>query len=121
MVHACFNIRLGGAWLPAPAAQWVADLDAARATARTIVQGLMRQHGGDPRLLDAALVITDDDGRTLLEQTFREALYLPVEPVTDPYRRRPAAKTAGGLRAPRALLSAALRPIRRLAAARIPS
>ena len=50
MVRAHFTIRLGTASLPASAAQWVDDVEAARTTARTIVQGLMRQHGGDPRL-----------------------------------------------------------------------
>ena len=120
MVRATFNIRLDGACLPASAAQWVADLDAARATARTIVQGLMRQHSGDSRLLDAALVVTDEAGAPLLEMSFLEALCLPVEPVTDPYRRRPIPREFGALRTPRMLLSAAMAPIRRLAAARTP-
>lgn len=119
MVRATFSIRLDGACLPASAAQWVADLDAARATARTIVQGLMRQHSGDTRLLDAALVVTDETGAMLLEMSFLEALYLPVEPVTDPYRRRPVPREFGAPRTPRTLLSAAIEPIRRFAAARM--
>ncbi|MHB2205157.1 DUF6894 family protein [Methylobacterium sp. CM6257] len=113
MVRAHFNIRLDGACLPASAAQWVADADAARATARTIVQGLMRQHNGDPRLLDAAMVITDETGATLLEMTFFDALYMPVEPVADPDRRRPRPpRKASPVR-----LGAALGPVRRLAGA----
>jgi hypothetical protein len=113
MICARFNIRLAGAYLPAPVAQEVADLDGARAMARTIVQRLMRQHGGDPRLLDAALVITGADGATLLELSFFDALYLPVEPVADPDRRRPAP--------PRRIAPerwrAALIPVRRLTGA----
>jgi hypothetical protein len=58
-------------------------------------------------------VITDDDGATLLEMSFFDALYLPVEPVADADRRRP--------RAPRKAaplgLTAALGPVRRLAGA----
>ncbi|MCX4198081.1 catalase [Methylobacterium organophilum] len=91
MVRAHFIIRLGNASLPASAAQWVEDAEAARSTARTIVQGLMRQHGGDPRLMEAAMVITDDDGAVLLEMSFFDTLYLPVEPVPDADRRRPRA------------------------------
>ncbi|SDM17906.1 hypothetical protein SAMN05216360_10183 [Methylobacterium phyllostachyos] len=111
MVRAHFTIRFGKSCLPASAAQWVADADAARAAARTIVQGLMRQYGGDPRLLDAAIVISDDDGATLMELSFSDALYMPVEPVADPERRRPRAPR----KAAPARLSGALGPVRRLA------
>ena len=113
MVRAHFTIRFGDACLPASAAQWVADAEATRAAARTIVQGLMRQYGGDPRLLDAALVISDDDGATLLELSFLDALYMPVEPVADPDRRRPRAPR----KAAPTRLSVALGPVRRLAGA----
>jgi hypothetical protein len=113
MVRAHFNIRLDGSYLPASAAQWVADGDAARAIARTIVQRLMRQHGGDPRLLDAAMVITDEDGATLLEMTFLDTLYLPVEPVAELDRRRPNRARPGS----QARIDAVLRPVRRFASA----
>jgi len=118
MIRAYFYIRLDGAYLPAPTAQDIADMDAARTAARTIVRGLMRQHGGDPRLLDAALVIADEAGTTLLEMSFLEALYLPVEPVNDPNRRRPIPREFGAMRTSRMLLSAAMAPIRRFAATR---
>ena len=110
MVRAHFTIRLGDACLPASAAQWVADADAARAAARTIVQGLMRQYGGDPRLLGAVIVIADDDGAILLQLSFFDALYMPVEPVADADRRRPHAPR----RASPTRLSAALGSVRRL-------
>ena len=113
MIRAHFTIRLGGNSLPASAAQSVDDIDAARSVARTIVQRLMHQHGGDPRLLDATMVIGDDDGATLLELSFRDALYMPVEPVADPDRRRP--RPPGRVSSKR--LSAALHPVRRLAGA----
>ncbi|MCJ2071536.1 catalase [Methylobacterium sp. J-030] len=107
MIQAHFTIRLGEASLPASAAQCVADVEAARTAARTIVQGLMRQHGGDPRLLAASLVITDAVGATLLEIPFFDALYMPVEPVADSDRRtRPVA--------PPSRLGAAVRPFRKL-------
>jgi hypothetical protein len=113
MFRAHFAIRLDGASLPASAAQSVADLDAARAVARTVVQRLMRQHGGDPRLLDATMVISDDDGVALLELAFFDALYMPVEPVADSDRRRPRPPRKAGP----ARLGAALRPVWRLAGA----
>ncbi|MCJ2089389.1 catalase [Methylobacterium sp. E-005] len=110
MIQANFTIRLGEASLPASSAQWVADAEAARTTARTIVQGLMRQHGGDPRLLAATLVITDAGGATLLEIPFFDALYMPVEPVAD--RDRRARRVT-----PPSRLDAALGSLRRLAGA----
>lgn len=110
MIHAHFTIRLGDAALPASAAQWVADTAAAQAAARTIVQGLMRQHGGDPRLLAATLVIADAAGAPLLDIPFVDALYMPVEPVADPDRRmRRVARPSR--------LGAALNPLRKLAGA----
>ncbi|GJE11734.1 MULTISPECIES: DUF6894 family protein [Methylobacterium] len=112
MVRAQFTIRLDGASLPASAAQWVADTDAARDAARTIVQGLMRQHGGDPRLLGATMVITDADGATLLELPFLDVLYMPVEPVCDADRRPRVPRKRAPTR-----LGAALGPMRRLAGA----
>ncbi len=108
MIHAHFTIRLGEAALPASAAQWVADAEAARAAARTIVQGLMREHGGDPRLMAATLVITDATGATVLEIPFFDALYMPVEPVADPDRRTRRV-------APPSRLGAALEPLWKLA------
>ena len=110
MIHAHFTIRFGQSSLPASAVQWVADTEAARAAARTVVQGLMRQHGGDPRLLAATMVITDAAGSTLLEIPFFDALYMPVEPVADTDRRTRCI-------APPSRLGAALRPLRRLAGA----
>lgn len=118
MVRAYFNIRLDDAFLPERMGQWVADLDVARITARTIIRRLVLQHGGEPRLLDAVMVVSDPDGATLLEMSFFEALYLPVEPDTRgsvPMRRPSAPRSAGLLSEAR--IGAALRPVRRLAEA----
>ena len=118
MVRAYFNIRLDDAFLPERMGQWVADLDAARVTARTIIRRLVLQHGGEPRLLDAVMVVSDPDGATLMEISFFEALYLPVEPVLRgdaPLRRPTGPRPVGFLSDAR--VGAALRPVRRLAEA----
>ncbi|MDP4021804.1 catalase [Methylobacterium sp. NEAU 140] len=118
MIRAHFNIRLDGAVLPDRVGQPVEDLEAARAAARTVVRRLVQRHAGEPRLLDAAVMVTDADGATLVEMSFFEALYQPVEPVApaEAARRRPAASAARSLMAdPR--FGAALRPVRRLAEA----
>lgn len=118
MVRAYFNIRLDDSFLPERMGQWVADLDAARVTARTIVRRLVLQHGGEPRLLDAVMVVSDPDGATLLEMSFFEALYLPVEPAlrADAPLRRPSAPRPVGFLS-EARIGGALRPIRRFAEA----
>ena len=118
MVRAYFNIRLDDAFLPDRMGQCVVDLTAARVTASTIVRRLVLQHGGEPRLLDAVLVVSDPDGTTLMELSFFEALYLPVEPAVRadaPLRRPSAPKPVGFLSEAR--IGAALRPVRRLAEA----
>ncbi|MGU3539611.1 DUF6894 family protein [Methylobacterium sp. A54F] len=74
-----FNIRLDEAFLPERTGQCVASLDEAREVARTIVRRLVTHHGGEPRLLNAAMVVTDETGATVLELSFFEALYVPVE------------------------------------------
>lgn len=123
MVRAYFNIRLDDAFLPDRMGQSVADLAAARVTASTIVRRLVLQHGGEPRLLDAVLVVSDPDGATLMELSFFEALYLPVEPAVraDAPLRRPSAPKPVGLRPvgflSEARIGAALRPVRRFAEA----
>ncbi len=118
MVRAYFNIRLDDSFLPDRMGQGVADLDGARLTARTIVRRLVLQHGGEPRLLDAVMVVSDPDGATLLEMSFFEALYLPVEPVVrgEAAPRRPSAPRAAGFLS-EARIGAALGPVRRLAGA----
>ena len=78
MIHAFFNIRLDDAYLPERTGQFVRDADEARAVARTIVRRLVVQHGGEPRLLNAVMAVTDADGATILDLSFFEALYVPV-------------------------------------------
>ena len=46
----------------------------------TIVRSLVVQHGGEPRLLNAVMAVTDAHGAPLLDLSFFEALYVPVDP-----------------------------------------
>lgn len=78
MIHAFFNIRLDDAYLPERTGQFVRDADEARAVACTIIRRLVAQHGGEPRLLNAVMAVTDADGASLLDLSFFEALYVPV-------------------------------------------
>lgn len=80
MIRVFFTIRLDGTLLPERTGQWVRDAEEARAVAATIVRRLVRAHGGEPRLLDAALVVTDEAGANLLDLSFFEALYVPIAP-----------------------------------------
>ncbi|TXN51369.1 catalase [Methylobacterium sp. WL30] len=78
MIHAFFNIRLDDAYLPERTGQLVRDAGEARAVARTIIRRLVVQHGGEPRLLNAVMAVTDADGASILDLSFFEALYVPV-------------------------------------------
>ena len=78
MIHAFFNIRLDDAYLPERTGQVVRDAEEARAVARTIVRRLVVQHGGEPRLLNAVMAVTDATGASVLDLSFFEALYVPV-------------------------------------------
>ncbi|MDR7038430.1 hypothetical protein J2X36_003194 [Methylobacterium sp. BE186] len=85
-----FNIRLDDAYLPERTGQCLPDAEAARAAARTIVRALVSQHGGEPRLLNAAMVVTDAEGAEAFELSFFEAIYVPVA-APEPLRALPRA------------------------------
>ncbi len=90
MIRVFFNIRLDETFLPERTGQWVADAGEARDIARVIVRRLVADHGGEPRLLNAAMAVTAEDGALLFDLSFFEALYVPVaapEPETLPLRR----------------------------------
>lgn len=113
-MRAFFNIVLDGQILPDPVGQEVADEAALRAAAATVVRALVQRYGGEGQLLDVALRVTDGDGAVLLGLSFFEALYLPIQPVADPNRR----KVAGPAEARTSPLpGAALRLIRRVGGA----
>ncbi|WP_336488917.1 DUF6894 family protein [Methylobacterium nigriterrae] len=130
MARVFFNIRLDDAYLPERTGQCVADLDEARALACTIIRALVAQHGGEPRLLNAAVAVTDETGAPAFELSFLEAIYGPVAapaaaPARRPPRRRPSlaariraglARAAAGIPARRA----ALERLRDLASAAAP-
>ena len=80
MARFFFNIRLEEAYLPERTGQCVEGLEEARAVARTIIRALVAQHGGEPRLLNAVIVATDEAGDTAFELSFFEAIYVPVAP-----------------------------------------
>ncbi len=87
-MRAFFNILLDQQVLPIRWARRVADEAALRAAASVVVRALVQRYGGEAQLLDAALRVTDAEGAVLLDISFFEALYLPIQPVADPERRR---------------------------------
>lgn len=89
-MRAFFNIVLEHRLLPDFVGQDVVDEASLRAAASTVVRALVQRHGGEPQLLNAGLRVTDAEGFVLLDLSFFEALYLPIEPVSDPARRRGA-------------------------------
>lgn len=78
MIRVFFNIRLDDAYLPERTGQWVEDEAEARDLARIIVRRLVADHGGEQRLLNAELAVTGEDGASLFDLSFFEALYVPV-------------------------------------------
>ena len=87
-MRAFFNIKLDNQILPDPVGQEVIDDAELRAAAYVVVRALVQRYGGEAQLLDAALHVTDAEGATLLDISFFEALYLPIQPVTDEGRLR---------------------------------
>lgn len=112
-MRAFFNIVINGKVVPDRVGQDVGDTAALRFVASTVVRGIVQRHGGEAKLLDASLLVTDEAGVGLMEISFFEALYLPVSPEADPNRRRPEVRAER----PSALLGAALKPMRRFAGA----
>ncbi|MCJ2011075.1 DUF6894 family protein [Methylobacterium sp. J-076] len=112
-MRAFFNILVNGTVVPDQVGQEIVDAEGLRAAASTVVRALIQRHGGEAQLLDASLLVTDVAGASLMEISFFEALYLPVTPVADSDRRKPAARPER----PSAFLDAALRPMRRFAGA----
>lgn len=112
-MRAFFNIIVNGQVVPDRVGQEVGDAAALRLVASTVVRGIVQRHGGEAKLLDASLVVTNEGGENLLEISFFEALYLPVAPVADPSRRRPEERRER----PSAFLGVALKPMRRIAGA----
>jgi hypothetical protein len=112
-MRAFFNVLVNGQVVPDPIGQEIADDAALRGASSTVVRALVQRHGGDAQLLDAVLCVTDETGGVLLQISFFEALYLPVVPVDDAGRRRPAER----VEAPSARIGAALGSVRRMAGA----
>ncbi|KAB1074272.1 DUF6894 family protein [Methylobacterium planeticum] len=133
MARVFFNIRLDDAYLPERTGQCVAGIEEARAVARTIIRALVAQHGGEPRLLNAAIAVTDEAGAPVFDLSFFEAIYVPVAPPDRPAPVQPAggpearvpparalkARTQRhGLQAPLSGVRRRLGPLRRMLKAR---
>lgn len=75
-----FNIRIGGTLIPDPEGEDLRDPDQAWEVARATIRQILEEEGGEPRLLSAALEVTDANGGIVLEFPFTEALEIPDEP-----------------------------------------
>ena len=112
-MRAFYNIRLDNQILPDPVGQVVIDDAELRAGAYVVVRALVQRYGGEAQLIDAALHITDEQGATLLDLSFFEALYLPIPPVAREEQRRMPGPPKQALPLP----GAALRLMRRFGGA----
>jgi hypothetical protein len=79
-----FNTRIGDDLIPDVEGEDLRDADQAWEMARTMIQGLLEDQGGQPNLLTASLVVTDQKGVVVLEFPFSEALITqPDNPPND--------------------------------------
>jgi hypothetical protein len=69
-----FNTRIGDDLIPDVEGEDLRDADQAWEMARAMIQELLKDQGGQPNLLTASLVVTDQKGEVVLEFPFSEAL-----------------------------------------------
>jgi hypothetical protein len=69
-----FNTRIGDDLIPDGEGEDLRDADQAWEMARAMIQELLEDRGGQPNLLMASLVVTDQKGEVVLEFPFSEAL-----------------------------------------------
>ena len=69
-----FNTRIGDDLIPDVEGEDLRDADQAWEMARAMIQELLADRGGQPNLLIASLVVTDQKGEVVLEFPFSEAL-----------------------------------------------
>jgi len=79
-----FNTRIGDQLIRDPEGVELRDPDQAWTLARSMIQGLLQEEGGQPDLLTASLEVTDKNGDVVLEFPFAEALNPPPD---DPQTR----------------------------------
>ena len=69
-----FNTRIGDDLIPDVEGEDLRDADQAWEVAQSMIQELLAVKGGQPNLLTASLVVTDQKGEVVLEFPFSEAL-----------------------------------------------
>ena len=78
-----FNTRIGDELISDPDGEELQDPDRAWEIAQAMIQELLETEGVESGLLNAILEVTDDEGETVLEFPFAEAILdLSDEPVT---------------------------------------
>ena len=76
-----FNTRMGDDLIADPVGKELRDADQAWEAARAMIRALLQTEVPAPRLLNAVLEVTDQDGDIVLEFPFSEALIDPAEPI----------------------------------------
>jgi hypothetical protein len=74
-----FNTRIGSELIRDPEGAELRDPDQAWTVARSMIQELLEEEGGQASLLTAILEVTDENGDVVLEFPFAEALMPPPE------------------------------------------
>ncbi|MEW6768628.1 MAG: hypothetical protein AB1342_11420 [Pseudomonadota bacterium] len=69
-----FNTRIDDSYVPDPEGVELRDPDQAWTVARVTITELLREEGQTPRLLNAVLEVTGEDGEIVLEFPFSEVL-----------------------------------------------
>ncbi len=69
-----FNTRIGEELIADPEGEELPDPDRAWEVARAMIRELLRTEGAEGGLLAAVIEVTDDEGETVLEFPFSEAL-----------------------------------------------
>ncbi len=78
-----FNTRIGEELIADPEGEELRDPDRAWEVARAMIRELLKTEGAEGALLTAVLEVTDDEGATVLEFPFTEAMLdLSGVPVT---------------------------------------
>jgi hypothetical protein len=76
-----FNTQFGDDLIPDVEGEELRDPDHAWEVARAMIRALLKDEGEQPKLLTAALIVTDKSGEVVLEFPFSEAL---IEQPEDP-------------------------------------
>ena len=69
-----FNTRIDNQTIPDEEGEELRDADQAWEVAKAMIVALLEDEGNHPSLLTAAVVVTDQNGETVLEFPFSEAL-----------------------------------------------